>query len=68
MTDNGGELRARAFRDTVQELGPEHRFIRSGRPRTNGCVEGFQGRFTRSAGSRPLPALFSPDVRLSART
>jgi len=43
LSDNGGEFRARAFRDTVEELGAEHRFIRSGRPQTNGCVERLQG-------------------------
>lgn len=43
ITDNGGELRAHAFRRTLEELGVEHRFIRSGRPQTNGCVERLQG-------------------------
>lgn len=42
-TDNGGEFRAHAFRRTLAELGVEHRFIRSGRPQTNGCVERLQG-------------------------
>lgn len=41
-TDNGSEFRARAFRRTLEELGVEHRFIRSGRPQTNGCVERLQ--------------------------
>lgn len=43
LTDNGSEFRAGEFRETVQELGAEHRFIRSGRPQTNGCVERLQG-------------------------
>ena len=43
MTDNGGEFRSGTFRDTVAELGAEHRFIRSGRPQTTGCVERLQG-------------------------
>lgn len=43
MTDNGNEFRARAFSDTVANLGAEHRFIRSGRPQTNGCVERVHG-------------------------
>lgn len=43
MSDNGSEFRAKRFRNTVEELGAEHRFIRSGRPQTNGCVERFQG-------------------------
>lgn len=43
MSDNGSEFRAKDFRDTLTELGVEHRFIRSGRPQTNGCVERLQG-------------------------
>lgn len=43
MSDNGSEFRANRFRSTAEELGAEHRFIRSGRPQTNGCVERFQG-------------------------
>lgn len=43
MTDNGSEFKAAEFRETVEKLGAEHRFIRSGRPQTNGCVERLQG-------------------------
>lgn len=43
LTDNGTEFRARSFRETVESLGAEHRFIRSGRPQTNGCVERVHG-------------------------
>ena len=43
MPDNGSEFRPRAFRETVERLGAEHRFIRSGRPQTNGCVERVHG-------------------------
>ena len=42
-TDNGSEFRARGFGETVAELGAEQRFIRPGRPQTNGCVERVQG-------------------------
>lgn len=42
-TDNGNEYRATVFRDTLASLGVEHRFIRSGRPQTNGKVERAQG-------------------------
>ena len=42
-TDNGSEFRANLFRRTLEELDVEHRFIRSGRPQTNGCVERLQG-------------------------
>jgi transposase InsO family protein len=41
-TDNGSEFRARHFRDTVTELGARQRFIRAGRPNSNGCVERVQ--------------------------
>lgn len=43
LTDNGSEFKAADFRETVEELGAEQRFIRSGRPQTNGCVERLQG-------------------------
>lgn len=43
LSDNGGEFRARTFRATVEELGAKQRFIRSGRPQSNGCVERLQG-------------------------
>jgi transposase InsO family protein len=43
LTDNGSEFRAQEFPETVQELGAQHRRIRSGRPQTNGCVERLQG-------------------------
>ena len=38
-TDNGSEYRSKVFRNTIGELGAQHRFIRAGRPQTNGCVE-----------------------------
>jgi transposase InsO family protein len=41
-TDNGSEFRARDFRDTVESLGARQRFIRAGRPNSNGCVERTQ--------------------------
>jgi transposase InsO family protein len=41
-TDNGSEFRARDFSDTVTELGARQRFIRAGRPNSNGCVERVQ--------------------------
>lgn len=42
-TDNGNEYRAQLFRDTIEGLDVEHRFIRAGRPQTNGKVERVQG-------------------------
>jgi transposase InsO family protein len=42
-TDNGNEYRAQLFRDTLQTLGVEHRYIKAGRPQTNGKAERVQG-------------------------
>jgi transposase InsO family protein len=41
-TDNGSEFRAREFRGAVERLGARQRFIRAGRPNSNGCVERVQ--------------------------
>lgn len=41
-TDNGNEFRAAQFRDTLEDLGVAHRFIRAGRPQSNGKVERVQ--------------------------
>lgn len=41
-TDNGNEFRAHQYRDTLTSLGVQHRFIRAGRPQTNGKVERVQ--------------------------
>jgi transposase InsO family protein len=41
-TDNGNEYRAQLFRDTLEGLGIKHRFIRAGRPQSNGKVERVQ--------------------------
>lgn len=41
-TDNGSEFRSREFRDTATTLGARQRFIRAGRPNSNGCVERVQ--------------------------
>jgi transposase InsO family protein len=41
-TDNGSEFRAREFRDAVERLDARQRFIRAGRPNSNGCVERVQ--------------------------
>jgi len=42
-TDNGNEFRAQQFRDMLVGLGIDHRFIKAGRPQSNGKVEGVQG-------------------------
>lgn len=41
-TDNGSEFRSWAFRDAVAGLRVEQRFIRAGRPQTNGAIERVQ--------------------------
>jgi transposase InsO family protein len=41
-TDNGSEFRGQVFRNAVLHSGAKHRFIRAGRPQTNGCVERVQ--------------------------
>jgi hypothetical protein len=40
--DNGSEFRAGEFGHTVEQLGARQRFIRAGRPNSNGCVERVQ--------------------------
>lgn len=42
LSDNGGEYRARSFRDMLERLGARHSFIHAGRPQTNGAVESLQ--------------------------
>jgi transposase InsO family protein len=41
-TDNGSEFRARDFQAAVTALRARQRFIRAGRPNSNGCVERVQ--------------------------
>ena len=41
-SDNGSEFRAREFADAVGQLGARLRFIKAGRPNSNGCVERLQ--------------------------
>lgn len=41
-TDNASEFRSVDFRQALAKLGVEHRFIRAGRPQTNGCAERVQ--------------------------
>ena len=42
LSDNGSEFRAKTFRAAVRATGAKHRFIRAGRPQTNGSVERVQ--------------------------
>lgn len=41
-TDNGSEFKSSEFGRTVAAQGAKQRFIRAGRPQTNGCVERVQ--------------------------
>lgn len=41
-TDNGSEFRSSEFRRAVEAVGAEGRYIRAGRPQTNGCAERVQ--------------------------
>jgi transposase InsO family protein len=41
-TDNGSEFRSGEFRQEVERLGGRQRFIKAGRPNSNGCVERLQ--------------------------
>ncbi len=41
-TDNGSEFRSLDFQEAVERLGVEQRFIRAGRPQTNGAIERAQ--------------------------
>jgi transposase InsO family protein len=41
-TDNGSEFRASEFGEAVERLGARRRFIKAGRPNSNGCVERLQ--------------------------
>jgi transposase InsO family protein len=51
-TDNGSEFRAKAFGAAVDRLGARQRFIRAGRPNSNGCVERVQLTFGRRPGAQ----------------
>jgi transposase InsO family protein len=42
ITDNGSEFRSREFGSGLERLGAEQRFIRAGRPTSNGHVERLQ--------------------------
>jgi transposase len=56
LSDNGGEYRARAFRDTLASLAARHSFIRAGARRRTERSRLSTGRCSRSAGGPPSPA------------
>ncbi len=61
-TDNGNEFRARLFCDTLEGLGVEHRFIRAGRPQSNGKVERVQGTILEECYQPALIAYVEPSI------
>jgi transposase InsO family protein len=67
-TDNGSEFRAREFGQAVETLGARQRFIKAGRPNTNGCVEAPSSPSSRSAGDPPSPARWRPSQPRSSAT
>jgi transposase InsO family protein len=61
-TDNGNEFRSQLFRDTIEGLGVDHRFIRAGRPQTNGKVELVQGTFVQELYQPTLIGYVEPSI------
>lgn len=61
-TDNGNEYRAQLFRDTLEGLQVDHRFIRSGRPQTNGKVERVQGTILEECYQPALIGYVTPSI------
>ncbi len=61
-TDNGNEFRARLFTDTLESLDIEHRFIRAGRPQSNGKVERVQGTILEECYQPALIGYITPSI------
>ena len=61
-TDNGNEFRAGVFRDTLEGLGVEHRFIKAGRPQTNGKAERVQGTMIQELYQPTLTNYIEPSI------
>ena len=61
-TDNGNEFRSRLFRDTLEGLDIEHRFIKAGRPQSNGKVERVQGTILEECYQPALIAYVEPSI------
>jgi transposase InsO family protein len=59
-SDNGSEFRAREFGEAVERLGARQRFIKAGRPNSNGCVERLQLTILEECFGPPSPARWSP--------
>jgi transposase InsO family protein len=61
-TDNGNEFRARLYRDTLESLDIKHRFIRAGRPQSNGKVERVQGTISQECYQPALIGYVTPSI------
>ena len=61
-TDNGNEFRAGLFRDTLESLDIKHRFIKAGRPQSNGKVERVQGTILQECYQPALIGYVTPSI------
>jgi transposase InsO family protein len=61
-TDNGNEFRAAVFGDTLESLDIEHRFIKAGRPQSNGKVERVQGTILQECYQPALVGYVTPSI------
>lgn len=61
-TDNGNEFRSQQFTDTLTELGINHRFIKAGRPQSNGKVERVQGTILQECYQPALIGYVEPSI------
>jgi transposase InsO family protein len=56
MSGNAHEFRSASFQQTIATLGARHRFIRAGRPQTNGWVERIPQTIPEECWKPALPA------------
>lgn len=61
-SDNGNEFKAKLFTDSLQTAGVEHRFIRPGRPQTNGKVEQVQNTILRELWQPTFTTYTEPSI------
>ena len=61
-TDNGNEYRAQQFRDTLKHLRIKHRYIKAGRPQSNGKVERVQRTILEECYQPNLIAYVEPSI------
>jgi transposase InsO family protein len=61
-TDNGNEFRSALFTDTLASLDIKHRFIKAGRPQSNGKVERVQGTILQECYQPALISYVTPSI------